>query len=200
MLHKPLRWPYLLQASLVSFQQPVVTRVTELLKMSDFNAWRTYVKANGVIWGKTGDSSIGECRSQQDYLQANSNRGRSNNLAIPRTKKKNQTKNKNKTKPPSWFLQNLEYTGDGHWYSKELSKWLDFTQCWRDGDDDDGGRYDRWVSGWMDGDTGNILELFSIPVLTIPCQANIIPPSQTISIQLLTVLASTRPASKPSSV
>lgn len=36
--------PSLLQASLVSFLQPVVTQVTELLRMAAFNARRTYVK------------------------------------------------------------------------------------------------------------------------------------------------------------
>ena len=51
-LHKLLRRPELLQAYLVSFQQPAVTQVTEWLRMSAFRAWGTYVKANSVIRGK----------------------------------------------------------------------------------------------------------------------------------------------------
>ena len=122
--HKLLRRPYLLQASLVSFQQPVVTQVTERLRMSAFNARGTYVKQMVSSEVKTVTAAKGN--------------GGANRTASKRTligeeetiypflgqNRKSKKQKQNKTKTALWFLQDLEYSGAGHWCTKELSKWI----------------------------------------------------------------------------
>lgn len=46
------------------------------IKNVSLQCMKNLCKANGVIRGKTSDSSKGKCRSQQDCLQANFSRGR----------------------------------------------------------------------------------------------------------------------------
>ena len=117
-LHKLLRWPYLLQASLVTFQQSVVTRVTELLRTSAFNAWGNYIKQTMSYEVKTGDKNKGKFRSQEDCIKANFNRESRNDLPISGAKQAKNKPKPNKTKTALWFLQDLEYTAGGDWCSK----------------------------------------------------------------------------------